>query len=74
LFTSSFRVSFSIVFFFENLISTFFRIPKLTQEKIECYAEENSLNKPFELMALENEKEESKEDLNKITVKLLISF
>jgi len=74
LFTSSFRVSFSIVFFFENLISTFFRIPKLTQEKIECYAEENSLNMPFELMALENEKEESKEDLNKITVKLLISF
>jgi hypothetical protein len=74
LFTSSFRVSFSIFFFFENLISTFFRIPKLTQEKIECYAEENSLNKPFELMALENEKEESKEDLNKITVKLLISF
>jgi hypothetical protein len=60
--------------FFQNLILTFFRIPKLTQEKIECYAEENSLNKPFELMALENEKEESKEDLNKITVKLLISF
>ena len=28
------------------------------------------MNKPFELMSLENEKEESKDNFNKITVRL----
>ena len=39
---------------------------------IECYSDDNTPIKPFELMNIENEQEISKENHNKITVCILV--